>query len=178
MVFQYRDFDSAFKTKNHRNLVTTKIRPIRKIIFLLYFYVTFLFLYTVYSTLNYGFIITIIIYSFMSFSHQRVSMVSQWSLRNSKSPQLSRTLLSILVVPNNTVVWMVSTHPYIQINPPVYTYKRYMHNPESVLENETHKLLWDHLLVIASKHRYYFKCWQVVFLLLLLAHIVWLRVAF
>ena len=24
-----------------------------------------------------------------------------------------------------------------------YTYKWYMHNPEPVLENETHKILWD-----------------------------------
>ena len=32
-----------------------------------------------------------------------------WSLSKSKSPQVSRTLLSILAVLNNTVVWMVST---------------------------------------------------------------------
>ena len=34
-----------------------------------------------------------------------------WSLRESKSPQLSRTLLSILTVFKNAVVWMVSTRP-------------------------------------------------------------------
>ena len=34
-----------------------------------------------------------------------------WSLSDSKSPQVSRTLLSILAVINNTVVWMVSTRP-------------------------------------------------------------------
>ena len=33
------------------------------------------------------------------------------SLSDSKSPQVSRTLLSILAVPNNAVVWMVSTRP-------------------------------------------------------------------
>ena len=38
-------------------------------------------------------------------------MVFYWSLRDSKSPQVSRTLLSILAVLNNAVVWMVSTHP-------------------------------------------------------------------
>ena len=38
-------------------------------------------------------------------------MVFHWSLRDSKSPQVSRTLLSILAVLNNAVVWMVSTHP-------------------------------------------------------------------
>ena len=24
-----------------------------------------------------------------------------------------------------------------------YTYKQYLHSPESILENETYKLLWD-----------------------------------
>ena len=38
-------------------------------------------------------------------------MVFHWSLSDSKSPQASRTLLSILAVLNNTVVWMVSTRP-------------------------------------------------------------------
>ena len=32
---------------------------------------------------------------------------------HSKSPQISRTLLSILVGLNNVVVWMVSTRPFI-----------------------------------------------------------------
>ena len=34
-----------------------------------------------------------------------------WSLSDSKSPQVSRTLLGILAVLNNAVVWMVSTRP-------------------------------------------------------------------
>ena len=38
-------------------------------------------------------------------------MVFQGSLSDSKSPQVSRTLLSILGVLNNVVVWMVSTRP-------------------------------------------------------------------
>ena len=38
-------------------------------------------------------------------------MVFHWSLSDSKSPQVSRILLSILAVLNNVVVWMVSTHP-------------------------------------------------------------------
>ena len=38
-------------------------------------------------------------------------MVFHWSLSDSKSPQVSRTLLSIQTVLNNTVVWMVSTRP-------------------------------------------------------------------
>ena len=36
-------------------------------------------------------------------------MVFHWSLSDSKCPQISRTLLSILTVFNNAVVWMVST---------------------------------------------------------------------
>ena len=36
-------------------------------------------------------------------------MVFHWSLSDSKTPQVSRTLLSILAVLNNSVVWMVST---------------------------------------------------------------------
>ena len=35
-------------------------------------------------------------------------MVFCWSLSDSKSPQVSRTLLSILAVFNNAVIWMVS----------------------------------------------------------------------
>ena len=38
-------------------------------------------------------------------------MVFHRSLSDSKSPQVSRTLLSILAVLNNAVVWMVSTRP-------------------------------------------------------------------
>ena len=38
-------------------------------------------------------------------------MVFHWSLSDSKSPRVSRTLLSILAVLNNAVVWMVSTRP-------------------------------------------------------------------
>ena len=38
-------------------------------------------------------------------------MVFHWRLSDSKSPQVSRTLLSILGVFNNAVVWMVSTRP-------------------------------------------------------------------
>ena len=40
-------------------------------------------------------------------------MVSHWSLTDSKSPQVSRTLFSILADLNNAVVWMVSTRPLI-----------------------------------------------------------------
>ena len=51
--------------------------------------------------------------SFESFSHQHELMVSHWSLSDSKSPHVSRTLLSILADLNNAIGWMVSTHPLI-----------------------------------------------------------------
>ena len=38
-------------------------------------------------------------------------MVFHWSLCVGKSPQVTRTLLSILAVLNNVVIWMVSTSP-------------------------------------------------------------------
>ena len=53
----------------------------------------------------------LLLYSFPSFSHLRLLMVSHRSLSESKSPQVSRTLLCILAVLNNAVVWMVYTRP-------------------------------------------------------------------
>ena len=50
-------------------------------------------------------------YYYYSFSHQLPLMVFHWSLSDSKSPQVSRILLSILAVLNSAVVWMVSTRP-------------------------------------------------------------------
>ena len=38
-------------------------------------------------------------------------MVFQWSLSDSKSPQVSRTRLRILAVLSNAVIWIVSTRP-------------------------------------------------------------------
>ena len=40
-------------------------------------------------------------------------MFSHWSLSDSKSPQVSRTLLSILAYLNNVALWMVSIRPLI-----------------------------------------------------------------
>ena len=40
-------------------------------------------------------------------------MVCHWSLSDSKSPQVFRTLLSNRAVLNDAVVWMVSTRPLI-----------------------------------------------------------------
>ena len=50
-------------------------------------------------------------------------MVFHWRLSDSKSPQVSRTLLSILVVFNNDVALMVSTRP------PTSKFSRPFNNP-------------------------------------------------
>ena len=48
-------------------------------------------------------------------------MVFHWSLSDCKSPQISRSFLSILANLNNAVVWMVSTHPLISKSSSPYT---------------------------------------------------------
>ena len=53
----------------------------------------------------------LLLFTHCSFSHPRYLMVFHWSLSDSKSPQVSRTLLSILAFLNYAVVWMVSTLP-------------------------------------------------------------------
>ena len=61
-------------------------------------------------------------YSFESSSHQHELMVFYWSLSDSKSRQVSRTLLSILADLNNAVIWMSplmllcpSTNPLVTV---------------------------------------------------------------
>ena len=58
----------------------------------------------------------IIIFSFESFSHQRKMIVFQWSLRDSKSPQVSRIFHRIQGDLNNAVVWMISIRPLITMS--------------------------------------------------------------
>ena len=56
-------------------------------------------------------------------------MIFLLSLSDSKSPQVSRTLLSILVDLNNVVIWMVYTHPLIS-------------KSSSTLNNHSVTVLW------------------------------------
>ena len=56
-------------------------------------------------------------------------MVFHWSLSDSKSPQVSRTLLSILAILNNAVVWMVSTRP------PIFKSSSLFSNPLVTVQN-------------------------------------------
>ena len=58
-------------------------------------------------------IIIIIIILLYIFSHQLKLMNFLWSLSDSKSPKISRILLSILADLNNVVVFIVSTRPLI-----------------------------------------------------------------
>ena len=53
----------------------------------------------------------LLLYTRIEFFISALLMDFPWSLSESKSPQISRTLLSILAVLNNVVVWMFSTHP-------------------------------------------------------------------
>ena len=71
------------------------------------FFLGGVFLFLLFFLLS--FIIISIYYYY--FSHQRKLMVFHWRLSDSKPPQVSRTLLSILAVFSNAVVWMVSTRP-------------------------------------------------------------------
>ena len=48
-------------------------------------------------------------------------MVSHWSLNDSKSPQVSRTLLSILADLNSAVIWMVFSRVLISISSSPFT---------------------------------------------------------
>ena len=62
-------------------------------------------------------------YNYYCFAHSNVFNINfswcffQSRLSNIKSPQVSWTLLSILVDLNNAVVWMISTHPLISKSP-------------------------------------------------------------
>ena len=75
----------------------------------------FIMVYIKLNTYNqiYSFLFSLSLFThlLLSFSHQRQLMVFYWRLSDSKSPQIYRTLLSILSVLNNVVVWMVSTRP-------------------------------------------------------------------
>ena len=54
-------------------------------------------------------VVELVFYSLRIFLLQCILMVFHWNLSNKMSPQVSRTLLSILVDLNNVVVWMLST---------------------------------------------------------------------
>ena len=69
------------------------------------------------------FIIIIIILLIWDFFKPTLAMASHWSLGDLKSPQVSRTLRSILAALNNAVVWMVPhSSSYFQVLLSKYQY--------------------------------------------------------
>ena len=85
-------------------------------LFIHLFYSIFLqsFIYSTFATSFANWIrLEQLFYSFESFSHLPQLMVFYWSLSDSKSPQVSMTILSILADSNNDLVKMASTRPLI-----------------------------------------------------------------
>ena len=54
-------------------------------------------------------VVVVVFYSFRGFPFSVSWLIFPWSLGESKRPQVSRTLINILVNLRNAVVWMVST---------------------------------------------------------------------
>ena len=110
-------------------------------------------------------------------------MVCHGSLRNSKSPQVVETLLSILAALNNAIVWMVST--YFQVLLSLYQsfgccikstnynwYKRHFHVPQFFFNPwqgpGTHPFFFRYLLILLCGQpkqqspqfrKFSFSCW-------------------
>ena len=59
------------------------------------------------------FFVLLLFYFCQSFSHPFQLIVFRWSLNESNSSLVSKTLLSILADLNNVVIWIVSTRPFI-----------------------------------------------------------------
>ena len=86
-------------------------------------------------------------------------MVFYWSLSDSKSPQVSRTRLSILAVLSNAVVWIVSTRPPISMS------SRSFNNPLVIVPNAPITL---GTIVTFMFHSFFFISLLLLLLLLLL----------
>ena len=74
-------------------------------------------------------------------------MVFHWSLSDSKSPQVSRTIFSILAIFNNAVVWIVF------ICPPTSKSSRPFNNPFVTVPNAP---ITIGIIVIFMFHRFYY----------------------
>ena len=101
---------------------TTKSTILQILFFFVDYYKVYYYYYYYYYCFN----------SSREFSHQPLVMVLPWSMRDSKSPRASRTLLSILA-DSNAVVWMISIrspiskffkpHPFTRIWWPFQVYQ-------------------------------------------------------
>ena len=87
----------------------------------LFFFFFFFFLLLFFFFFFLLLLLLLLFYFFESFSYQRWLVVFHWSLSDSKSPQVSWTLLSILADLNNAVVWMVSPSPLISKSSSLFT---------------------------------------------------------
>ena len=95
---------------------------------------------------------------FLSFSHWHSPMVSYSSLSDSKSPQVSRTLLNIIANLNYAVVWMVSTPPLISnssspcFNPLVTVPRAQSNKKVSFKKNDSSGILKIEIVMIVIQH--------------------------
>ena len=81
-------------------------------------------------------------------------MVFHWSLSDSKSPQVSRTLLGILADLNNTVFWMVSTHQLISKSSSLYTNPLVIVSSAQIISGITVTLIFHSFFSSLAKFRY------------------------
>ena len=96
-------------------------------------------------------------------------MVFHWSLSDRKSPQVSRTLLSILAIFNNVVVWMVSTGPPTSMSYYYYYWYYYYYyycivdSAKISCEAALHRILsWNQINYICYKNVFDF--WKYIVL--------------
>ena len=99
LAFELVNFETVVQYFSHHTKVT--------------FTVAFLSLHSgsIRSSSSSSLLLLLLFKSFESFSHQHRLIFFHWSLRDSKFPQVSRTLLNILADLNNAVIWMISTRP-------------------------------------------------------------------
>ena len=110
MFYRYEHYMSI----SHKALIVAIVQTVPSLFphnthFQFYSVLSIIYHYMIYYIL-YDYIL-LSLFTHQSFSHQRQQMTFHWRLSASKSPQVSRTFLSILVVFNNTVVWMVFSQP-------------------------------------------------------------------
>ena len=77
-------------------------------------------------------------------------MVFHWSLSDSKSPQVSRTLLSILAVLSNNFIWIVTTHP------PTSNSSRPFNNPLVIVPKHQSQLVQSSFSYYHYYYYYYY----------------------
>ena len=85
----------------------------------------------------------LLFYSFESFSHKHQLMVFHWSLRDSYSPQVSRTLLSILANLNSSVILKVFLFPILLVSSSLLWWLYQVHRLQSVSPSLTCSIVFQ-----------------------------------